>query len=666
MLERQEKQDEADREYLMLQIAQVRQVLKHAYKEPAATPPDASFPVADDPALAFDRLSRLFGLSAFERGILLLCAASELDGECTRLCAAIQGSPQQFYPTFNLALTVFPNSYWAALAPAAPLRHWHLIEIEPGHALTLSPLRIDERILHYLLGVPGQQEKRLAGRFRQLRITERLVPSQQNIVQEIVAIWLAAASIEQAAWPVVQLRGSQIAYQQAIAATACAYFGCEISLLSIQDLPTHSDELETLLRLWEREALLASRALLLDCHSIDSLDPARAAAVTRLIEHSRLPLIIASQAQQVFPQHTVLTFDVEKPTASEQLMLWQAVLGDAASVLHSDLQMIAEHFRMNEASITTAWQATQGRLVASARPAETVMSEPEIVANILWETCRAQARPVFHELAQRIEPAATWDDLVLPESQQDQLRAIALHMRQRARVYEDWGFAGKTSRGLGISALFAGSSGVGKTMAAEVLARELHLDLYRVDLSSVVSKYIGETEKNLHRVFDTAEEGGVILLFDEADALFGKRSDVKDSHDRYANIETSYLLQRMEAYQGLAILTTNMQEVLDTAFLRRLRFLVQFPFPDAVQRAQIWQRIFPAPTPTGPLDIEKLAQLNIAGGNIRNIALAAAFLAADKDEPVQMRHILHAARQEYTKIGRALNSAEVRGWHIDE
>ena len=178
----------------------------------------------------------------------------------------------------------------------------------------------------------------------------------------------------------------------------------------------------------------------------------------------------------------------------------------------------------------------------------------------------------------------------------------------------------------------------------------------------MVSKYIGETEKNLRRVFDAAEEGGAVLLFDEADALFGKRSEVKDSHDRYANIEVSYLLQRMEAYRGLAILTTNMKSALDTAFLRRIRFVVQFPFPDATQRASIWRHIFPASTPTESLDMHKLARLNVAGGNIRNIALHAAFLAAHADEPVRMGHLLRAARSEYAKLEKPLTDSEIAGW----
>src|SRR5918995_3604763 len=233
---------------------------------------------------------------------------------------------------------------------------------------------------------------------------------------------------------------------------------------------------------------------------------------------------------------------------------------------------------------------------------------------------------------------------------------------RRARAYGDWGFAAKGERGLGISALFAGPSGTGKTMAAEVLAAELRLDLFRVDLSQVVSKYIGETEKNLGKLFAAAEGGGVILLFDEADALFGKRSEVRDSHDRYANIEVSYLLQRMEAYDGLAILTTNLKGALDAAFLRRVRFGVQFPFPDAEARAAIWRGVFPPQTPVAGLDVAKLAQLSVAGGNIRNIALNAAFIAAEEAGALGMRHLLQAARTEGARLARSLSDAEVRGW----
>jgi SpoVK/Ycf46/Vps4 family AAA+-type ATPase len=280
----------------------------------------------------------------------------------------------------------------------------------------------------------------------------------------------------------------------------------------------------------------------------------------------------------------------------------------------------------------------------------------------LRSASQREARGRLDALAQRVDTTASWADLVIPSVQIDLLRDIAAHMQHRGCVFGKWGFAAKSSRGLGLSALFSGSSGTGKTLAAEVLATELRLDLYRIDLSQVVSKYIGETEKNLRQVFDAAQDSGAILLFDEADALFGKRSEVKDSHDRYANVEVSYLLQRMEDYRGLAILTTNMKGALDSAFLRRLRFVVNFPFPDAVQRAAIWRQIFPDQTPTEHLDAVRLSQLSVAGGNIRNIALQAAFYAAAASEPVRMSHLLHAARHECAKIEKSLSDTETRGW----
>jgi SpoVK/Ycf46/Vps4 family AAA+-type ATPase len=265
-------------------------------------------------------------------------------------------------------------------------------------------------------------------------------------------------------------------------------------------------------------------------------------------------------------------------------------------------------------------------------------------------------------LAQRLELKATWDDIVLPEQEMLLLRQIAGQVNQRSKVYADWGFERKMNRGLGITALFAGDSGTGKTLAAEVLANQLRLNLYRIDLSAVVSKYIGETEKNLRRLFDAAEDGGAILFFDEADALFGKRSEVKDSHDRYANIEVNYLLQRMEAYRGLAILATNIRSALDIAFTRRLRFIVTFPFPTAVDRARMWQRAFPPQTPVEDLDYTRLARVNLTGGAIHNAAINAAFLAAQADRPVHMGAVLTAIRNELIKMDRPINESEFR-WH---
>jgi SpoVK/Ycf46/Vps4 family AAA+-type ATPase len=378
--------------------------------------------------------------------------------------------------------------------------------------------------------------------------------------------------------------------------------------------------------------------------------------LSQIIEKINTLLIITSRERMGQGQRPLICLEVNHPTRNEQSALWEITLGELADSNHENIKnVLVNQFNLNAPTIEAVCTEVRGKLAEEK-------GEISDLQNLLWDTCRAQARLRLDDLAQQIPAKATWDDLVFTNVQKQVLQSISGHVRQRIQVYEKWGFAGASRRGLGISALFAGVSGTGKTTSAEVLANELRLDLYRIDLSAVASKYIGETEKNLRRIFDAAEAGAAILLFDEADALFGKRSDVKDARDRYANMEVSYLLQRMEEYQGLAILTSNLKDSIDSAFMRRIRFFVKFDFPDVNQRKEIWQRIFPKDTPTERLDYGKLARLNVAGGHIRNIALNAAFVAADVGEPVMMKHIKQAALIEYMKLGMMLTDAETRDW----
>lgn len=598
---------------------------------------------------ALEQLCQLFGLSSFERDILLLCVAMEFSGDFAGLCAVAHGDAQRSYPTFSLALSVLPNPYWQAIAPHAPLRYWRLIELGSGYALTLSPLKIDERILHYLLGT-AYLDERLASMVEPLAVTGDLVPSHQIMAEQIAAVWRQTSPT--AILPVIQLWGAEIGSKKAIAAKVCEILNLSLNVMPVQVLPSTTGDLDTFIRLWQRETILSKTALLLDCEQID-VDTSRSIAIARLLQLTHSFFFVASRERLQVGQDPVISFEVSKPNFQEQSQVWQQTLEQIAPELNGQVTRLVSQFNLSPITIRAACTEAAGNLHLTSQPD---------LGNILWDACRKQIRPRLDELVQPIPPTAGWEDLVLPESQREILREIAAHVRQRVTVYQSWGFAAKNSRGLGINALFAGASGTGKTLAAEVLAQELRLDLYRIDLSSVVSKYIGETEKNLRRIFDAAENGGAILLFDEADALFGKRSEVKDSRDRYANIEVSYLLQRMECYPGLAILTTNFKSAIDTAFLRRIRFVVQFPFPDTTQREEIWRRIFPASTPTEALDYTKLARLNVAGGNIRNIALNAAFLAADAGEAVQMKHLLRAAQTEYGKLEKSLTEAEVGGW----
>jgi ATP-dependent 26S proteasome regulatory subunit len=636
---------EANQRYLVAALAVLREILEGKGQSAGQELEAAVSEMPSPPAL--ETLTAAFGLSAFERNVLLASAGPELNSRFGTLCASAQDDPRRTYLTFSLALAAFPDAHWSALSPSAPLRYWRLIEVGSADSLTTSPLRIDERILHYLTGVPCFDE-RLRGLLERLRAPAELLPSHNSLATDIASAWSGESG--RSMLPMVQLCGAETASKRAVAAAACALAGLESFAISAGVLPQAASELEAFMRLWEREAVLCAAALVLDCDDIEPSDVTRENAIARLIESLRCALIVSSRGRRRRLQRPMIAFDVEKPTPSEQRAIWQRSLGAAAARLNGKLDALVAQFNLSERTI----------LIAGADAARHV--DTEALADKLWDFCRAQARPRMEDLAQRIAPAATWEDLVLSEPQRQTLREVAMHVRQRFRVYESWGFASKSTRGLGISALFSGVSGTGKTMAAEVLAHDLRLDLYRIDLSQVVSKYIGETEKSLRKVFDAAEAGGAILLFDEADALFGKRSEVKDSHDRYANIEISYLLQRMEAYRGLAILATNMKSALDSAFLRRIRFVVQFPFPDSGQRAEIWRKIFPRSTPTEGLDTHKLARLNVAGGNIRNIALNAAFLAADAGEPVRMTHLLRAARAEYSKLEKALTEAETGGW----
>ncbi|MEA5420033.1 ATP-binding protein [Spirulina sp. CCNP1310] len=584
------------------------------------------------PALSPATLTQLgdrFQLSPFEQWVILLCLGQAIEPRISQLCGEIHGSQEQQYPTLGLALSVFPQAQWRILSPQSPLFYWQLIHLAPHLTLTQAPLSLDRRILCYLLAEPAFDPELTPYITPITGAPSRLPPSQNEIVQQILTAWSHAP----ARLPLIQICSPDRAAIRAIAQTLSQQIHFNLYQLQAAALPNGATETYNLGQRWQREAHLSHALLLIE-------DPEPHHSLAPWLIPITTPTLLSTRERHNFAKIDCLTLELPPLSYAERYTLWQEHLGDRTPPATQLYPLVAQ-FNLNAEAIAAACIATQA-------------SPPAELPSALWQICRRQARPQLEHLAQRIEATATWEDLILPERDKTILRDIAIQVQQRATVYEDWGFAGKSSRGLGISTLFAGASGTGKTMAAEVLAREFELDLYRIDLSAVSSKYIGETEKNLRQIFDAAEAGGVVLLFDEADALFGKRTQVKDSHDRHANLEVSYLLQRMEAYQGLAILTTNLKDSLDSAFLRRLRFVINFPFPNVEYRRQIWQHIFPKKTPLGDLDYQELAQLDVAGGNIRAIALNSAFLAASMNEPVMMKHLLQAAQAEYLKLGRIL------------
>ncbi len=597
-------------------------------------------PRADDAGSALAMVRERFGLTPFECDVLVAAAGIELDGEIPAACARANGDPARSYPTFSLALAAFPDGAWSSLGPPSPLRHWRLIDVEPGPSLVGAQLRIDETILNVLTGT-SYLDPRLAPIVEPpAEIDTDLSPSQCALVDRMRAVWDAADGTRS----VIQLVGDDVLAKRSIAAALAASHGVDVLVLRAASLPTATAELDTIVRLCERHVVLRGGCALLECDDVDTADTARDGAVARFTERFDGPLVVGTVHRRRGHVRPLLPFDVARPRRTEQRARWQSRLGHRRQA--SELSgRLAAQFDFSFSAIDRAWLA----------------AGPRANEHALWESARALARPRLDELVERLEARASWSDLVVPSDTESMLERLVTQVQHRSTVYDGWGFAAATDRGLGVSALFAGASGTGKTLAAEVIAARVGIDLFRIDLSALVSKYIGETEKNLRRVFDAAESGGAILLFDEADALFGRRTEVRDSHDRYANVEVSYLLQRMEAYRGLAILTTNMKDALDPAFVRRLRFIVDFPFPDQANREAIWRIAFPPGAPA-QIDPKKLARLTVTGGNIRSIALDAAFRAASGGHPITMADVLEAARAEYRKLDRTLADFEIAGW----
>lgn len=602
------------------------------------------------PPPALVMLAQQLGLSRFEMVVMLLCAGMEFDTRIAGLCARAQNNPAQPYPTFALALALFDEPAWDVLSPRRPLRYWRLIEINQPAAqpLTTSALRADERILNYIKGL-NYLDDQLVPLLSPLRIPNPqavLPPSQQNMVGAVVERLRAAPS--HAEMPIIQLVGPDTESKQLIAWHAAAALNLQVYQMPAELLPTHAPDLESLTRLWQRESLLLPVVLYLDAQEVEEGAPLHdgpASAMHRFLARCEgIFFLDTRDVRSRLGRHTVAV-DIAKPTPGEQQGAWSEIIAEA---MPASPARLAGQFNLSLSAIQEIAQEVMGEADERENP----------LHDRLWEGCLAHTRPRLDTLAQRIDAKATWRDIVLMSTELNLLRQIADQVRQRGVVYDEWGFRQRMNRGLGIMALFAGKSGTGKTMAAEVLANDLRLNLYRIDLSAVVSKYIGETEKNLRRLFDAAEDGGAILFFDEADALFGSRSQVKDSHDRYANIEINYLLQRMEAYKGLAILATNMKSSMDEAFTRRLRFIINFPVPDAADRKRIWMKIFPPETPTADLDYARLAKFDLAGGSIYNVALNAAFLAARLRTPITMPLMLNSIRSELLKTDRLIEDKD--------
>jgi hypothetical protein len=625
-------------------------------------------------------LQQAHSLSAFDLAVVVLALAPEIDRRYERLYAFLQENITHILPSVDLVLSLLCDSAATKLimrsrfAPDAPLIQQGLVQLLPdpdrarstllGHQLVL-----DAQIIRFLLGYQGV-DSRLAS-FCQLVQPESVISLQALPPESSTALLDLASQLWHARTPIcLYFQGIDQHGQRQTAELIAAQL--QVQLLDV-DLSRwlEPNNLEATLHVLMREADFQNAALYV--HRLDAWNSQERLTHLRLLlqalsSHSSPWLIAGPDLAWELNRSQLrsITIPFVLPAFSHRLTCWQRALSDRQiSLDEAHLHGLADSFRLFPSQIMAAVDVAIDRLhwtTMSSRTQQELPQSPEqpIQADDLYAAAREQSGQDLSSMAKKVGGRCQLKDLVLPPDQHKQLHEICQHITCRHRVHSDWGFASKLTLGKGLNVLFYGPPGTGKTMAAEALANELNLDLYKIDLSQIVSKYIGETEKSLNKIFNAAEAANCILLFDEADAILGKRSEVKDAHDRYANLEISFLLQKMEEYEGMSILTTNLRQNLDQAFTRRIRFMVEFPFPNPDYRELIWQTMWSDHTPlSGNIDFRRIAQkFELAGGSIRNSALAAAFLAASAQEDIHERHILQAVKRELQKLGRLIDELD--------
>lgn len=618
--------------------------------------------------LPLTQLSHLFHLTPFEQDTVLICLAPELDLKYEKLYAYLQDDVTKQCPCVNLILDLLcstperRSNARTLLHPQAPLLKYDLIRFgqdTPVKPLLSRGLEIDDRIVNFLLDLNALDSR--------ISSFAKVLNPERN--------WSAVLVDDQCKERLVQLSNDHVRQRlknklifcfcgpygsgKKLAAEAfCRPLRLPLIIADTHDLLNVEMDFEKAVRILFREAVLQPAAIYLDHCDLLTADDQKYVhyqnILDRAIEEFSFLTFLAGEKpwhpRTALKKHTFLQVQFPIPAYPLRKDLWKMSLdGQHPADTEVDIDTLASRFQFTGGQIQDA--VADARNLAILRRGN---DTSEITMEDLYQSCRAQSNQKLSTMARKIIPHYGWTDIVLPADKLRQLKEICNYVKHHQTVYSDWGFDRKFSLGKGLNVLFCGSSGTGKTMAAEVMANELKLDLYKIDLSCVVSKYIGETEKNLSKIFKEAETSNAIVFFDEADALFGKRSEVKDSHDRYANIEINYLLQKMEEHEGIVILASNLRKNIDEAFTRRMHFSVDFPFPDESYRLKIWQNIFPKETPQSQdIDFEFLARsFQISGGSIKNIALNAAFLAAEKAMTVNMEHIIWATKREFQKMGK--------------
>lgn len=616
-------------------------------------------------------LAERFALSPREIDLLVACLAVELDRRYERVYGFLHDDMSRRLASPGLAISLYCQgsdeqlSARALLNAQAPLRYYRLLEVMEESAAVpwLSrSMRIDERIVSFLVGehtIDARIARHVASPDAGIESFDAGVLGRGHDESIERIVHLAGAS-QGRRKPLIYLHGGRHSGADAVVRGAVRRLDMPVMTVDAELLADSATDFEQALFLLFREGLLSQAAIYLRNIDRALAEPLGASRYRALLRRAaEMGSIVFASGETMWcwqlPADPVVLRIIELQADGfvEQMNAWQ-VMSDG-EFTDAELHHLVSLHPLPVAAIRDVWRMAQVLVATNDDGAAPTLEQVQ-------QACRAFGGTPVSSLARRIEPKHRFSDLVLPSAQLEQLAAICSQAKHSSIVYGSWRFDRKLSLGRGLNAMFTGQPGTGKTMAAEVLAAELGVEILKIDLSQIISKYIGETEKNLRQLFDQAASANAILFFDEADALLGKRSDVKDAHDRYANTETAYLLQKMEEYPGITILATNLRQNIDAAFVRRLRFIIDFPFPEDEDRLRIWQAVWPSEVPLGPdVDLAVIArQFRLAGGSIRNVALAAAFLAAEQSEPVSMRHLMQATKREFQKMGRLINEEEYR------
>ena len=616
--------------------------------------------------LVLPEMVKLFGLTTHETACLLLAIAPQIDRRYERLCGYLNEDPTARLPTIELALQMYCDTLAQRsimrliFDPAAPLRAIRLIEVKEAHPSSSGTLLsngfvADQRVVDHILG----------NKTSDFILSDVLEPFD-NPYSSLILNKIRNEEIEHLAnffakapqpSPIMHLHGIDETLQIILAAYFSHCFPDCLDLLivdgeKLSKQPNHADLFARI----QRESYIQRAAIAItNADHLAEQSPTALRAFLSFVGQQPKYLLSGNPIRPMqIPNMPIISLDVPELDHPARCELWRVVLEEKD--LSPQIIEVANRFRLKTNQIISGAQDALASSFAFGKSLD---------QSALFKSGRLQSSADLHNLAEHIESIHTWDDLILPRKVKEQLLNLANWVRFRHVVFEEWGFAKRVMDGKGNAVLFSGASGTGKTMAAGILARELELDLYRIDLSTVVSKYIGETEKNLSKIFLAAETANSILFFDEADALFGKRSEVKDAHDRYANIEVSYLLQRMESYNGIAILATNFRQNLDSAFTRRMRNVIEFPLPNVTDRERIWHMFLPEQVPQNEnVNLSFLArQFALTGGNIKNCVLSAAFAAAAEGSEITMRHLVRSIAKELEKSNQPIANSSFGIYH---